>query len=437
MQTFLPRDKEILRIAVPSIVANITVPLLGLVDLAIVGHIGNAAYIGAIAVGGMIFNVIYWVFGFLRMGTSGMTSQAYGGRDRNELVRLLVRSVGVGLAVGAAILMFRWPLFHLAMAVTGTGNDLLPLVRVYYGICVWGAPAMLCLYGLTGWFIGVQNTKITMAVSITQNVVNIAASTALVFGLRMGIDGVATGTLIAQYAGLAMGVGFLVCRYGGWLKDADLHGVLRRGALTRFFSVNRDIFLRTLFLVAVNLFFLSAGTSQGTRMLAVNTLLMQLFTLFSYVMDGFAFAGEALCGKYKGAGDGVQFADTVRRLFCWGAALTVGYTAVYLFGGNAFLSLLTDDADVLAASAEYFPWAVAIPVAGVAAFVWDGVFIGITATRAMLISSAMAAVAFFTVYAVAEPSLHNHGLWLAFIVYLASRGAVQTLIYHKRMLVEY
>ena len=340
-----------------------------------------------------------------------------------------VLSCVVALAVALAVLVLQRPLLALAISVMGVEPSLHPLVRTYFQICVWGAPAMLCLYAFTGWFIGLQNTRITMTVSIVQNIVNIVASLTLVYGLGMKIDGVATGTLIAQWGGLLVAASYACLKHRGLLRSLSLRAVTRGEALMRFFNVNRDIFLRTLFLVAVNLFFVSAGATQGTVVLAVNTLLMQLFTLFSYVMDGFAYAGEALCGKYAGAGDRTGFHATVRRLFVWGAILTTAYTAVYALGGNTFLSLLTDDAPVLAAAAQYLPWAVAIPVAGVAAFVWDGVFIGTTSTRAMLLSSAVAGVLFFAVFFAAAPALHNHGLWMAFICYLAARGIVQTFLF--------
>ena len=320
----------------------------------------------------------------------------------------------------------------LALTVIGANADLLPLVNTYFDICVWGAPAMLCLYALTGWFIGMQDTRVTMAASTVQNIVNIVASLTLVYGFGMKIEGVATGTLIAQYAGLLTALAFFVARFGSKIRLIDIREVVRSEALLRFFNVNRNIFIRTLFIVAVNLFFVSAGATHGTMTLAVNTLLMQLFTLFSYVMDGFANAGEALCGKYTGADDRGAFFATVKRLFAWGAALTVAYTAVYALGGSAFLALLTDDSQVLHAASEYLPWAIAIPAAGVAAFVWDGVFIGTTDTRGMLVSSAVSALLFFGIYLLASPTLHNHGLWLAFIAYLLARGVVQTIIFRNK-----
>lgn len=427
-------NRKILRIAVPSIVSNITVPLLGLVDTAISGHMGSAVYIGAVAVGSMIFNVIYWLFGFLRMGTSGMTSQTLGRRDLDAVASLFARSLAVALGIALVIIVLQVPIGRIALAFVNPTDDIRMSASAYFRICVWGAPAMLCLYGLTGWCIGMQNTRLPMFVSIMQNVVNIAASTVLVYGFGMKVEGVALGTLTAQYAGLAVSLVLWSRTYGRHMfRRIRWRGILDGAAMRSFFCVNRDIFLRTLFIVSVNFYFLSAGASQGAVILAVNTLLMQLFTIFSYVMDGFAYAGEALCGRLHGAGNRMEFKATVRRLFGWGASLAAAYTAAYALGGNAFLSLLTDNGAVIAASADYFPWAVLVPVCGMAAFIWDGVFIGITATRGMLLSSAVSALLFFVVYAALRPMLHNHALWLSFLVYLAARGIMQSLIYGRTM----
>lgn len=425
------RDKQILAIAGPSIVSNITVPLLGLVDVAIVGHIGNAAHIGAIAVGSMIFNLVYWIFGFLRMGTSGMTSQAFGRRDLTEVTRLVARSLIVASGVALCLIVLQVPLRRVMFMLMQPTPDIAPLARAYFAICIWGAPAVLGLYGLMGWYVGMQNTRTPMLVSIMQNVINIAASLTLVYGFGLGLEGVATGTVIAQYAGFLAALLMLVSRYGRLRRHAVWSGLLRGRELWRFFSVNRDIFLRTLCLVAVNLYFTSAGARQGAVVLAVNTLLMQLFLLFSYVMDGFANAGEALGGRYYGARNTAAFRDTVRRLFVWGTIIAALFTLVYATGGAAFLRLLTDDESVIRASADYFPWAVAIPAAGMAAFVWDGIYIGITATRGMLIALATAATLFFATYLGLSGLMGNHALWLAMIVYIASRGLVQTLLYRR------
>ena len=389
------------------------------------GHLGDPAYIGAIAVGGLLFNIIYWIFAFLRMGTSGMTSQAYGRQDAQETFRLLVRSVGLGVLIAVLLVALQTPIVQGAFFFIHPTGEIRELAITYFRICIWGAPAMLGLYGLTGWYIGMQNSRIPMAVAITQNVVNIVASLSFVYGGGMKVEGVALGTLVAQWAGFLMGL-ILWFRYYGHLRRFHLQGLWQREALKRFFGVNRDIFLRTLCLVAVTLFFTSAGAEQGEIILAVNTLLMQLFTLFSYVMDGFAYAGEALSGRYIGAQDHLTFRLTVRRLFAWGAVMVILFTAAYALGGNGFLSLLTDEPEVLSASNDYFLWALAIPLAGVAAFVWDGVFIGATATRGMLTAMAIAALCFFGCYFGLRDTWDNHALWMAFLLYLATRGAVQT-----------
>lgn len=421
-----PRDRQILQIAVPSIVSNITVPMLGLIDVAIVGHLGTPAYIGAIAVGSMLFNIIYWIFGFLRMGTSGMTSQAFGRRDLPEVAHLLLRAVGIGLAVACCLIILQVPIRQAAFMLIHPTEEVKELATLYFHICIWGAPAMLGLYGLSGWYIGMQNSRIPMYIAITQNIVNIIASLSLVYLCGMKVEGVALGTLAAQYAGLFMG-GILWCNQYGRLRKYILwKGVLRKEAMLRFFRVNRDIFLRTLCLIAVTLFFTSAGASQGEIILAVNTLLMQFFTLFSYVMDGFAYAGEALSGRYIGARNREAFMNTTRHLFLWGGIMAALFTGAYALGGNAFLGLLTDNEQVITAADTYFYWALAIPAAGIAAFIWDGIFIGATATRAMLLSMAAAAISFFTLYYGLRPVLANHALWLAFLTYLFMRGVVQT-----------
>ena len=426
------RDQQILRIALPAIVTNITVPLLGLVDTAIVGHMGNAAYIGAIAVGSMIFSLVYWVFAFLRMGTSGMTAQARGRRDLQEVMRLLLRSVVVSLVISLTVIILQYPLREVMLWFISPTADVRLLAITYFNMVVWGAPAVLGLYSLSGWFIGMQNSRIPMLISIMQNVVNILASLSLVYGLGMKVEGVALGTVIAQYAGLFAAIG-LWWRY--YRRLSHWQGSLMKEKFVdwlAFFRVNRDIFLRTLFLVAVNLYFTSAGARQGAVILAVNTLLMQLYLFFSYFMDGFAYAGEALGGRYWGAHNIKAFQEIVSHLFVWGGAMVVFFTAVYVFGGMPFLRVLTDEPNVVEASREYVWWAYLIPIVGVAPFIWDGIFIGITATRDMLVSSCIAAIVFFLGVTGLMGQMGNHGLWLSMVVYIAMRGVVQTILYHRR-----
>ena len=428
------KNKEILRLALPSIVSNITVPLLGLVDLMVVGHIGNEAYISAIAVGTMIFNVMYWLLGFLRMGTSGMTSQAFGRADDEECIGILVRSLSIGLAFGLSFILAQRGLEWGLLRLMNTPEASWDYVATYFRIVIWGAPAMLGLYGLTGWFIGMQDTRTPMVVAILQNIVNILTSLSLVFALGWGITGVATGTLFAQW------IGFLVALLSAWKRVSKFnkarkvtslgqstwanftHILSVKGAWIDFFLVNKDIFLRTLCLIAVNFYFTSAGGKQGTMLLAVNTLLMTLFTIFSYVMDGFAYAGEALSGKYYGAGDKQGLRITIRRLFAFGGLMTLMFTGLYVIGGTGFLHLLTDDAAVVEAARPYLPWACLIPVVGVTAFILDGVFIGLTDTKGMLFSTVIAMLSFFAVYLGFRGNLANEALWLAFLTFLLMRG---------------
>lgn len=426
------RDRQILQIALPSIVSNITVPLLGMIDVAIVGHMGSPVYIGAVAVGSMIFNLVYWLFGFLRMGSSGLTAQALGRRDLTEVTRLLVRSVSVALAISLSLIIFQMPLKWLMFWLIGPTPDVAPFASTYFNIVIWGAPASLSLFCLMGWYIGMQNTRIPMLISIMQNVVNILASLMLVYGFGMKVEGVALGTIIAQYAGLLMAIGLLARYYRQIFRYFQKDRIFQK--MGAFFAVNRDIFLRTLCLVAVNLFFTSAGARQGAIILSVNTILMQLYLFFSYFMDGFAYAGEALGGKAYGAHNGIAFRETLHRLWMWMLIVTIAYTLLYIIAGPWIVALLTDDSLVLEASREYLWWAWLIPIAGCVAFIWDGVFIGITATRGMLVSSFLSALTFFAVYLLAEGMMGNHGLWLAQIVYLAMRGVLQTVWYRQKLM---
>lgn len=425
-------NKKILQLALPSIVSNITVPLLGLVDVAIVGHLGSAAYIGAIAVGGMLFNIIYWLFGFLRMGTSGMTSQAYGQRDLAEVSRVLFRAVGVGLLVSVCMLSLQYPILHTAFRWIDATEEVRQWASLYFYICVWGAPAVLGLYGFAGWFIGMQNSRFPMFIAIAQNIVNIVASLCFVFLLGMKVEGVAWGTLIAQYAGLVMALLLWLRYYGRLRRYFSWDGLLGKEALRRFFSVNRDIFFRTLCLVAVTTFFTSTGAKQGDVILAVNTLLMQLFTLFSYIMDGFAYAGEALVGRYIGARNAGALRRCIRLLFLWGIGLSLSFTLLYAFGGKDFLGLLTNEPAVIMASGDYYYWVLAIPLCGFSAFLWDGIFIGATATRQMLYAMLVASGTFFLLYYLCYDRMGNHALWMAFLVYLSLRGVMQWGLWNRR-----
>ncbi len=420
-------NRRILHLAIPSIVSNITVPLLGLVDVTIVGHLGATAYIGAIAVGGLLFNILYWNFGFLRMGTSGLTSQAYGRKDKEAEIRVLVQAVSVGLFSALAMLILQYPIERLAFRLLDTSAEVEQYAVTYFRICIWGAPAVLAQYSFTGWFIGMQNSRYPMYIAIVMNVINIVCSSCFVFLFKMKVEGVALGTVVAQYSGVMMALGFWYYNYKELRGRITFKGSLQLIAMRRFFAVNRDIFLRTLCLIGVTTFFTSTGARQGDVILAVNTLLMQLFTLFSYIMDGFASAGEALSGRYVGACNLVQLKRAVKALFCWGVVLSLVFTLLYGIGGENFLGLLTNDTVVIETAGRYFYWVLAIPLAGFAAFLWDGILIGATATRFMLWAMLVASGSFFVIYYCFSGATNNHTLWLAFLVYLALRGIMQTI----------
>lgn len=419
-------DRRILRLAVPSILANITTPLLALIDTAIAGHLGSERYLAAIAVGGVMFNMLYWFFSFLRAGTSGLSAQACGAGDPSASALVLGRSLLVALTAGALMILFQEGIFKMMVWFLEAKPPVSSLASVYFHLLIWGAPAVLGNYAMAGWFLGMQNSRMMLWVSLIINVVNIVTSLTLVYLLDMGIAGIAAGTLVAQWTGF--GAGFLFLK-GYRMPRPKWADIFRWNELRRFFSVNVDVMLRTVCLIAVTLWFTRAGSVQGPLILAVNTLLMQLFLLFSYMMDGVAFAGEALVGRYVGARDLQHVHLCVKRLFVWGAAWALLFTLVYFLGGEGILDLLSDDAGVRSAAHEYFVWALTSPLAGFAAFAWDGVYIGATLTRRLLVSMAGACATFFLLYYLLVPVMHNHGLWLAFIAYLAMRGILQTLLF--------
>lgn len=421
-------NRQILHIALPSIISNITVPLLALVDTTIVGHLGSASYIAAIALGGMIFNMIYWLFNFLRMGTGGLTAQAYGANQHQATSYILLRSLTIAGGIALTLLLLQRPIFQVTFHFVTATAEVSSLASIYFNILIWGAPAMLALYSFTGWFLGMQNARIPMCIAITQNVVNIAVSTLLVFGCHLKIEGVALGTLISQYTALLLAVIFCLTKFDV-KQHFELKAILDINTLKRFFQINRDIFLRTLCLIAVTTYFTSAGSTQGELTLAANTLLMQFFIIFSYFMDGFAYAGEALGGRYFGAHDRLNFQRVTRCLFAWGGALSVLFFFIYFLSGTSLLHLLTDDSQVINRAQQYLPIIYFIPLISFAAFLFDGLYIGTTATRYMLISMFCASAAFFVLINVC--TLSNTLLWLAFLVYLGGRGLMQAFLFKK------
>ncbi|MDE6311751.1 MAG: MATE family efflux transporter [Muribaculaceae bacterium] len=420
--------REIYNIALPAIVSNITTPLLGLVDTAISGHLGSAAYLGAIALGGTLFSTLYMLFGFLRMGTSGLTAQAYGAGNRRGEVVILGRALLVALC-GAAILLIASPFAGgMVLRLIGSPDDTtLMLAERYFHIVIWGAPAVLCTYSLSGWLLGMQDSRAVMWMAMVTNVVNIIVSVALVYGLNMKIEGVAIGTVSAQYCGALYGLSTIRRRFHP--EHAGISELLQRSELGRFFRVHSDIFLRTCCLIAVTLWFTHSGAEAGVDVLAANALLLQLFLLFSYFMDGFAFSGEALGGKFHGAGKADELRSLVRELMLTGLKCALIFGTVYMLGGETIFRLLSDEASVREVAGRYLWWAVALPLCGFGAFVMDGVMIGMTKTRGMLAGLGVAAGVFFGLYFGGRTAgMGNHALWLAFDAYLLTRGLVEYLI---------
>ena len=418
--------KNILRIAIPSILSNITVPLLGWVDTAITGHLHGAPYLAAIAIGASLFSTIYVLFNFLRMGIGGLTAQTFGRGRREEAVLLLWRGLFIANVIALCLLLLQKPIAVAALSLMGGSAAVQEEVLVYYRLLIWGAPPMLSLYVLNGWLLGMQNAHFPMIVAVLQNVINVVVSVALVYGGDLKLAGVAGGTLAAQWCGALMALFFALRWINRMGTRVAWKAVFRQpGAWSRFFTVNVFILLRTLCLVMVMFAFTAFGSRQGATLLSVNALLLQFFTLVSYLMDGFAYAGEAVGGRLVGQGDERQFHHLVRDLFLWGALLTLLFTVLFVLGGTWIVELFTDDVAVRRAAVPFLPYACVIPVVSMAGFLLDGLFVGTTATVNMLLGVAVAALGFFVLYAVLLPFCQNHAIWIAFLSYLALRGLVQ------------
>ena len=483
-------NREILRLAIPSILANITVPLVGMVDIAVVGHLGStegfsgAAFIGGISVGAMLFDLLYWNFAFLRAGTGGLTAQAYGRLGAKngsfapesgkkgvtgaesalfapEICDILGRALRIALLSGLALIALQWVVVQAAFLVVDCTPEVRMLATRYFYIRIWAAPATLSLFALKGWFIGLQDTFRPMLVDLWINLCNILLSLGLGFGLssgslvllpEMGFAGVAWGTAIAQWTGLLLAL-FVAHKYlplSHLLKVlvqfsneesqeiADTERVSDHGekGARVFFALNRDLFLRSVGMIAVYIGFTVLSARLGDQLLAVSAILMKLLMLFSYFTDGFAYAGEALTGRFIGERslDGVR--STVRGTFVWSFALAGAFMLLYGLGGTPLLKLMTSDASVVEAGRTYLPWLLLMPLIGCPAFAWDGIFIGATASKDLRNSTLLCAAGFFAVWFagswLAVGSLHL--LMAAYFVHLAIRAFYLTVRYKPSVL---
>lgn len=425
-------NKNILKLAIPNVISNITVPLLGLVDLSIMGHLGSEKYIGAIALGTMIFNFIYLLFVFLRMSTSGFTAQAYGKRNFTESISWLSRALIASTIAGVTLIILQIPIERIAFNLIEGSSETEQLAIEYFKIRIWAAPAAISLYGITGWFIGMQNTKSPMLIAISINIVNVVANLFFVFVLEMKLEGVALGTLIAQYFGFFLSLFILRKYYSKLFKYFRKKAVLQVSELIKFAKLNSNILIRTISIMIVLTYFTSVSAKMGDDILAVNTLLLQFLMFFSYLIDGFAYAAEALSGKYYGAKNNKLLEKSIKYTFFWSFGVAILFSGIYFISFENILGLLTNNQGIIQEAMIYRFWAISIPVLSFVAFIWDGIYIGLTASKEMRNTMLLSTfVVFFPFYFLLKAEYVNHALWFALLAFLAARGVFQTIYARK------
>ena len=435
-------NSQILRLAIPSILANITIPLVGIVDTAIVGHIANATYIGGIAIGTMLFDLLYWNFGFLRVGTSGMTAQAYGRGDGVECARLLTQSVSIAL-IGAAVLwLIQWLFVTAVLAIVPCSTEVAAFAREYFFIRIWAAPATLSLMALKGWFIGMQDTVSPMITDIVVNVVNMTVSYVLAVYTSLEALGVAYGTLVAQFTGLLLALVICMFKYKTVVQDIvrllcdKAIKLLGDKEMKRFMSLNANLFVRSLCFMVVYVGFTSLASQYGDVELAVSTIMMKLFMLFSYFVDGFAYAGEALVGKEYGASRSLassphSLVRIVRLLFAWSLGVGLLFTLLFAIWSEECYLAMTNDMEVLSRLGDYTLWLIAMPLVSTLAFMWDGVYAGATAGKQIRNAMIYAALGFVTCYLATYWWLGIQGLYIAYFAHLVARVVYLTAAWKR------
>lgn len=445
-------NREILKLAIPSILANITVPLVGIADIAVAGHLSGSAaiFIGGISIGSLLFDMLYWNFSFLRIGTGGMTAQAYGRDDMSAAAATLIRSVFVSMLIAISCILIQWAFVDFVFLFVKCSPDVRALAETYFHIRIWAAPATLTLMALKGWFIGMQNSVIPMATDLIVNGMNIAGSIILAMGLPawgfsgIGFPGISVGTVAAQYSGLLFAVSMLMLRYrkkvfaGFSLKDA--RESFTGHEMKRFFNLNADLFIRSLAIMGIYAGITVISARYSDMMLAVSSILVQLMMIFSYFTDGFAYAGEALTGKFIGRRDKPAVRQTVRSVFAWSMGVAAVFMVLYAFFARPMLYVLTSDTEVVTASMEFIPWLIPMPIIGCAAFTWDGIYVGATASKPIRNSTLWAVLGFFIVwfagYFILRPSPHIavHILMAGFLVHLLIRMLYETVLYRRSIL---
>lgn len=412
-------NREIIRLSVPTVISNITIPLLGICDTAISGHLGSELFLSAIAVGSVMLNVVFWIFGFLRGGTTGLTANALGASDTPEIAKVLYRALLIAFCAGALLIIFRRPIFNALWWIAGSGPEIKEYVEDYFNIRVWGSPALLGIIALSGWFVGMQNTLFPMVIAIVTNLINIGMSYSLAFIYGYGFNGVALGTLYSNWIGLAVAFACMLIFLKGKLLKSTLSNLLR-GQWWRYFSVNGNLFLRSLFIICVTMGVTAAGARIGTLTLAINVIVMQFFQFFSFFMDGFAYSGEAMVGLRFGERNFPLMRKVVRRLLQWTLATGIIFSGIYLAGTGTIASWLTDSESVVEGVRELTLWVSLIPILSCWAFIYDGLYIGVTDTFRMMLSTFIGAVIFFAIILFVPGS--NTVIWIAFLSYLFFRG---------------
>ncbi len=425
-------NKKILRLAIPNIISNITVPLLSSVDTAVMGHLESPVYLGAIALGSMIFNFIYWGFGFLRMGTTGLTAQAIGSKDDFEVSSIMYRSVLISLIAGLFLILFQFQISDLSFYLIDGSIDVEKHAMEYFNIRIFAAPATLALYSLNGWFLGIQNAKYPLFIALLVNILNIVLNLLFVYEFNMDVEGVALGTVISQYVGVFLAVLMFYSTRSNFTSKFSVKSIIDKKKLKKFFRVNIHIFLRTLLLIFSISFFTAKSAEINNEILAANFILMQLWLIIAYGVDGFAFAAESLVGKYFGANDLTNLNKTIKYSFIWGLSIGLVLSLVYIILGREILSLYTNQENVIDVAMIFLPWIIISPVINSVSFIWDGIYLGATATKQMLYSMVISTIIFFLpIYYLTKNILGNHSIWFSLTVFMLIRGLSLTFLYRK------
>lgn len=420
--------KRVLNIALPIVLANITVPILGAVDTGVVGQLGQAAPIGAVGIGAVILSAVYWVFGFLRMGTTGLTSQAHGAGRQGEVAALLTRALMIALVGGLLVIALQMPLFAGAFMLAPASAQVESLAQDYMSIRVFSAPAIIALYGVTGWLIALERTRAVLLVQLVMNTVNIVLDLWFVLGLGWGVEGVALATFIAEWGGLALGLwlcrdAFKVPAWRDWARVFDAP------ALKRMAQVNGDILLRSLMLQGIFVSFLFLGADFGDVTLAANQVLLQFLQITAYALDGFAFAAEVLVGYAMGRHAPGQLRRAAVVSSQWGLISVVFLATGFATLGPWIIDTMAKVEAVQNAARTYLPWMVAAPVLGLGSYMLDGIFIGATRTRDMRNMMALSLATYAGAVAVLVPGMGNHGLWAALLISFVARAATLAFRY--------